>query len=45
MNGWERDEYRSAVRAMTERDRVIACGHGRRVGRVCPDCGDIADVD
>jgi hypothetical protein len=40
----ERHEYVSAMRRMTEADRVAACGHQSRVGRVCPDCADTIDV-
>lgn len=34
----ERDEYRSAVRSMTEAERAVNCGH-RRASSGCPDCG------
>lgn len=37
---WERDEWWREVRSMTEAQRQAACGHLRRTGRVCPDCGD-----
>lgn len=37
---YERDEWRSAVAAMSALERVLACGHtGTRSRGVCPDCG------
>lgn len=43
---WELDEWRAAVRAMTESELVAACGHSHRSsnGR-CPDCGDAGQDD
>lgn len=35
----ERDEWRSAVRQMSEVQRGQACGHTVRVNGVCMDCG------
>lgn len=40
---YELDEWRSAVRSMSELQRVTACRHISRQGRVCPDCGDEVD--
>lgn len=40
MHAAEREEYRSAVRSMTEAERAVNCGHSRRPRGVCPDCGD-----
>lgn len=38
------DEWRSAVRSMSETQRIAACEHSARNGRVCPDCGDEVDL-
>lgn len=38
------DEWRSAVRSMSETQRVQACGHSARNGSTCPDCGDEVDL-
>lgn len=40
---YELDEWRHAVRGMTELQHVAACGHTSRTGAVCPDCGDTLD--
>lgn len=36
---FERDEWRGAVREMTEMQRLTGCGHDYRRG-VCVYCGD-----
>jgi hypothetical protein len=38
---YEHEEWRSALRGMTEAQRVVNCGHtGRQGGENCPDCGE-----
>lgn len=36
----EYDEWRAEVRAMSETERFVACGHTVRNYGVCVDCGD-----
>lgn len=43
MSDHERDEWRSAVRAMTELERVQACGHYWNRKGTCVYCGEKAD--
>ena len=37
--GWDEDEWRSAVRDMSEADRAASCGHIWQ-GGVCMECGE-----
>ena len=41
--GWERDEWRSAVRAMSEVDRQLAYDEPRRMRGLCGDPSDAVE--
>lgn len=39
-DGWERDEWWSAVQAQSEMSRAAECGHDYSSAGICRWCGD-----